>query len=171
MGFGSKCSMWNGQADHIENSKLNISDMRLISLDLVTYYAHTCVQQMCFQLRDTHLRWYAQDYCCMRVDKYEPNNFCQLKVWSCLLMGRWWDPLLFYENIVQVLVMISKFEYRPCMCHNTIPEMLSLMPDCPCTPWMIACDSKDLEWVYLKKSKNHKKGWGQNISDIKGVVV
>ena len=27
MGFGSKCRILNGQADYIENSKLNIADM------------------------------------------------------------------------------------------------------------------------------------------------
>ena len=37
MGFGSKCRILNGQVDYIENSKLNIADMRLISLDRVTY--------------------------------------------------------------------------------------------------------------------------------------
>ena len=37
MGFGSKCRMLNEQVDYIENSKLNIADMRLISLDQVTY--------------------------------------------------------------------------------------------------------------------------------------
>ena len=36
MGFGSKCRILNGQVDYIENSKLNIADMRLISLDHVT---------------------------------------------------------------------------------------------------------------------------------------
>ena len=28
MGFGSKCRILNGQVDYIENSKLNIADMR-----------------------------------------------------------------------------------------------------------------------------------------------
>ena len=37
MGFGSKCRSLNGQVDYIEISKLNIADMRLISLDRVTY--------------------------------------------------------------------------------------------------------------------------------------
>ena len=37
MGFGSQCRILNGQVDHIENSKLNIADKRLISLDRVTY--------------------------------------------------------------------------------------------------------------------------------------
>ena len=32
MGFGSKCSILNGQVIYIEKSKLNITDMRLIPL-------------------------------------------------------------------------------------------------------------------------------------------
>ena len=32
MGFGSKCSILNGQVNYIEKSKLNIADMRLIHL-------------------------------------------------------------------------------------------------------------------------------------------
>ena len=39
MGFGSKWRILNGHVDHIENSKLNIADMWLISLDL----CHKCV--------------------------------------------------------------------------------------------------------------------------------
>ena len=38
MGFVSKYRILNGQVDYIENSKLNIADMRLISLDRVTYW-------------------------------------------------------------------------------------------------------------------------------------
>ena len=37
MGFGSKYRILDGQVDYIENSKLNIADMRLISLERVTY--------------------------------------------------------------------------------------------------------------------------------------
>ena len=37
MGYGSKCNIWYGQVDYIENSKLNIADKWLISLDHVTY--------------------------------------------------------------------------------------------------------------------------------------
>ena len=37
MGFGSKCSILNGQVIYIEKSKLNIADMWLIPLDCVTY--------------------------------------------------------------------------------------------------------------------------------------
>ena len=37
MGFGSKCSILNGQVICIEKSKLNIADMWLIPLDRVTY--------------------------------------------------------------------------------------------------------------------------------------
>ena len=36
MGFGSKYRIVSGQVDYIENSKLNIADLRLISLDRVT---------------------------------------------------------------------------------------------------------------------------------------
>ena len=36
MGFGSKCSILNGQVIYIEKSKLNIADMWLIPLDRVT---------------------------------------------------------------------------------------------------------------------------------------
>ena len=35
MGIGSKCRILNGEVDYIENSKLNIADTRLISLDLI----------------------------------------------------------------------------------------------------------------------------------------
>ena len=37
MGFGSKCSILNGQVIDIEKSELNIADMWLIPLDRVTY--------------------------------------------------------------------------------------------------------------------------------------
>ena len=37
MRFGSKCRILNGQVDYIENTKWDIADMRLISLDRVTY--------------------------------------------------------------------------------------------------------------------------------------
>ena len=37
MGFGSEGRILDGQVDYFENSKLNIADMRLISLDRVTY--------------------------------------------------------------------------------------------------------------------------------------
>ena len=36
-GFGSKCSIFNGQVIDSEISKLNIADMWLIPLDRVTY--------------------------------------------------------------------------------------------------------------------------------------
>ena len=36
MGFGSKCSIFNGQVINVESSKLNIADMWLIPLDRVT---------------------------------------------------------------------------------------------------------------------------------------
>ena len=37
MGYGSKCRIWYVQVVYIENSKLNIADKWLISLDHVTY--------------------------------------------------------------------------------------------------------------------------------------
>ena len=37
MGFGSECRVLNGQVDYIDNSKLNIAYIRLISLDRVIY--------------------------------------------------------------------------------------------------------------------------------------
>ena len=37
MGFGSKCSIKNGQVIYIQKAKLNIADMWLIPLDRVTY--------------------------------------------------------------------------------------------------------------------------------------
>ena len=37
MGYGSQCRIWYVQVDHIENSKLDIADKWLISLDHVTY--------------------------------------------------------------------------------------------------------------------------------------
>ena len=37
MGFGSKCSILNGQVIYIKNLKLNFADMWLIPLDHVTY--------------------------------------------------------------------------------------------------------------------------------------
>ena len=40
MGFGSKCSILNGQVIYVEKSKLNIADMWLIPLDHVTYYTY-----------------------------------------------------------------------------------------------------------------------------------
>ena len=47
MGFGSKCRIVNGHVDYIENSKLNIADMRLISLDRFTYAcSHLVFQYM-----------------------------------------------------------------------------------------------------------------------------
>ena len=37
MGFGSRCSILNGQVIYIEKPKLKIADMWLIPLDRVTY--------------------------------------------------------------------------------------------------------------------------------------
>ena len=37
MGFGSKCSILNGQVIYFQKSKLNVADMWLIPLDRVTY--------------------------------------------------------------------------------------------------------------------------------------
>ena len=36
-GFESKCNVLNGQVDYIEKLKLNIADMWIIPLDLVTF--------------------------------------------------------------------------------------------------------------------------------------
>ena len=45
MGFGSKCSILNGQEIYIEKSKLNIADMWLITLDCVTFDRICFLQQ------------------------------------------------------------------------------------------------------------------------------
>ena len=49
MGFGSKYRIVCGQVDYIENSKLNIADMRLISLDRVILCS-ICLKMMCFYI-------------------------------------------------------------------------------------------------------------------------
>ena len=54
MGFGSKCSILNGQVIYIEKSKLNIADMWLIPLDRVTY-VHVRMYFCCLELHDFHL--------------------------------------------------------------------------------------------------------------------
>ena len=47
MGFGSKCSISNGQVIYVKKSKLTIADMQLIPLDRVTYVqAHVIVNHM-----------------------------------------------------------------------------------------------------------------------------
>ena len=43
MGYGSKCRIWYVQKGYIENSKLNIADKWLISLDHVTYSRERCL--------------------------------------------------------------------------------------------------------------------------------
>ena len=48
MGFGSKCSILNGQVVYIENSILKIGDMWLIPLNCVTYIYSTWIQEFIF---------------------------------------------------------------------------------------------------------------------------
>ena len=43
MAFRSKCMIWNAQVDYMSNSKLNIADIWLISLDRVTNNGRACV--------------------------------------------------------------------------------------------------------------------------------
>ena len=54
MGFGSKYRIVCGQVDYIENSKLNIADMRLISLDHVTYSYFSILTLMTFSTNSSN---------------------------------------------------------------------------------------------------------------------
>ena len=78
MGMDQKCRIWYVQVDYIENSKLNITDKWLISLDHVTYMLNIVYTLIPW--------WVTMDEDITGYEKFGLKDaFCSIYTWSYAL--------------------------------------------------------------------------------------